>query len=345
MDGADGGPSILSSLELTLKLRSSLRQLKFLAIFSSNLDEFFEVRVGRLLAMERDIPHLLSQESLTPSEQLSQIRARLPPAVEKQIQLFRDLRRLLEGENVYIRKWDQLSAKDHEVLSQYFEENVMDALTPLSVDSSHPFAYVSNLSLNIGFSILDPQTAQEKFARVKVPMNPRLVNLSALLAGNPSSNPLPTAETPAIFVPMEEIIYGNAEQLFRGMKITGRCVFRLTRHADLGLYGDIEGDLREVIESETKKHRRAEPAIRLEIDFPGKKRKEKREGEGGSETPRADTPRAFSVEKDKKEKNSRKQKSRSDMLDEEEEELSAEEKIIQLLMSRLKIKREDVYNK
>jgi polyphosphate kinase len=299
-------------------------QFKFLAIFSSNLDEFFEVRVGRLMAMERDLPHLLSQESLTPTEQLSQIRQRLPPAVDQQIQIFRDLRRRLELEHVYIRKWDELNAREREALSHYFEQNVMDALTPLSVDSSHPFAYVSNLSLNIGFSILDPVTSQEKFARVKIPTSsPRLVNLTTLLTESSSATPAPTSENPTILVPMEEIIYGNSAELFRGMRITGRCVFRLTRHADLGLYGDIEGDLREVIESQTKKHRRAEPAIRLEIDFPDRKKRK----EGGEQSRSA----LFSPATDGDE--------------DEEKEVSAEEKVVSLLVSRLKIRREDVYLK
>lgn len=305
-------------------------QFKFLAIFSSNLDEFFEVRVGRLMAMHRDIPHLLSQESLTPAQQLARIRAILPPIVERQIGIFKSLLKRLEAEHVVIRRWDELGPREREALGQYFEKNVMDSLTPLSVDSAHPFAYVSNLSLNIGFSILDPVTSQEKFARVKVPTSPRLINLTSLLNDEMDPGaPQPTAEMPLVLVPMEEIIYGNAQELFRGMKVTGRCVFRLTRHADLGLYGDIEGDLREVIELETKKHRRAEPAIRLEIDFPDRKKGEK------GEKSASHSNSAVNLGKKKSSK-------RFDEND-DEETLEPKEKVVNLLVNRLKLNRDDVY--
>lgn len=129
---------------------------------------------------------------------------------------------------------------------------------------------------------------------------------------------------------MEEIIYGNAQELFRGMKILGRCVFRLTRHADLMLYGDIEGDLREVIELQSKKHRRAEPAVRLEIDFPDRHKKAKKEKE---------------VKEVKEVKQGKKKRHGHGHHDEEdgEEELDEEQKLVQLLMNRMKVRKEDVY--
>ncbi|KAI9018844.1 polyphosphate kinase [Hyaloraphidium curvatum] len=295
-----------------------LERFKFLAIFSSNLDEFFEVRVGRLNAMERDIPHLLSQESLTPSEQLARIREKLPPIVNHQIEIFKELLEELAREHVTLKKWDELNNAEKAALKDYFETEVMDTLTPLSVDSSHPFAYVSNLSLNIGFSILDPVTSQEKFARVKVPTSTRLINLTQLLDPKQAG-----PDQPVVLVPMEELIYGNAQELFRGMKIIGRCVFRLTRHADLGLYGDIEGDLREVIELQTKKHKRAEPAVRLELDFPDQHRKKKKHSKDA-------------------ELHKKSRRSKADV-DDEEEEPDEQEKVTQLLTNRMKIKREDVY--
>ncbi len=147
-----------------------LERLKFLAIFSSNLDEFFMVRVAGLKQQVEAKVSLLTPDGRTPQQQLDDIRFSLSPQVTKQHQHFEQvLRPVLENHGIHILDYINLTQKQRTYLDNYFEEQIFPVLTPLAVDPSHPFPYISNLSLNLAVMIKNPETEEEFFARVKVP--------------------------------------------------------------------------------------------------------------------------------------------------------------------------------
>lgn len=209
-----------------------LERTKFLAIFASNLDEFYMVRVAGL--KRRDETGLLvrSADGLTPREQLDYISKRNQDLVERQTGAF----------------------EKHLRLSSYFSEQIFPVLTPLAVDPAHPFPYISGLSLNLAVTVRDPEGGTERFARVKVPSNvPRLMRVENER----------TSRT-ATFLPLEELISAHLGELFTGMDVTEHHVFRVTRNADFEVDEDRDEDLLQALERELAQ-RRFGPPVRLEV--------------------------------------------------------------------------------
>ena len=229
-----------------------LERCKFCAIFSSNLDEFFEVRVAALKELEEKGESGDSMRSLdgyTPAERLALISTRVGELVEQQSRIFNDeLRPGLRAAGIVLASWDELGPEERKAMQVVFDETIFPVLTPLAVDPGHPFPYMSNLSLNLAAKVRDPHTGASRFARVKVPpLLPRFISV-----------------TDSTLLPIEELIAGQLGALFPGMETIGAFPFRLTRDADLDLEeGQVE-DLLEAVETELRRRRFGDP-VRLEV--------------------------------------------------------------------------------
>ena len=237
-----------------------LERLKFLAIFSTNLDEFFMIRVSGLKEELEDEVIEPSPDGLTPAEQIKAISERLRPMLSAQLKcLQRDVLPALKTHGIEINHYDELSEDERHALNLYFIEHVFPVLTPQAVDPAHPFPYVSSLSLNLGLMIKtdakkDKETgalvANAHFARVKVPpLVPRLV---------------PVGDKGTRFVWLEELITANLALLFPGTQVGPAYLFRVTRDADLEIREDEAGDLLRVVEQQLRR-RRFGDAVRLEV--------------------------------------------------------------------------------
>jgi len=228
-----------------------LERLKFLGIFSSNLDEFFQVRVAGLKQQSAAGIVERTADGMTPEDQLSAISSIVREMVRQHRHcLMQDVLPALaaEGVTLYQRIGD-LSRDEREHVDSYFQANVFPVLTPLAVDPGHPFPYISNLSLSLAVALRGVD-GEDRFARVKVPkILPRWV-------------PLPTPNT---FVPLEEVIGANLEALFPGVEILGWYTFRITRNTDLQIdNGDEAEDLLSLIQEEVRNRRFAE-VVRIEV--------------------------------------------------------------------------------
>ena len=232
-----------------------LERAKFLAIFSSNLDEFYMVRVAGLKRREETGLSVRSADGLTPHEQLVRISARNQDLMEKLSRIFLDeLVPELEEQGIRIVSWADLDAADQRKLTDYFQDQIFPVLTPLAVDPAHPFPYISGLSLNLAVTVADPEAGIRRFARVKVPANvPRLIRLED-----------ERESEQATFLPLEELIAAHLDRLFPGMQVTEHHVFRVTRNADLEVEEDRDEDLLQAMERELAR-RRFGPPVRLEV--------------------------------------------------------------------------------
>ncbi|MBW4450703.1 MAG: polyphosphate kinase 1 [Spirirestis rafaelensis WJT71-NPBG6] len=239
-----------------------LERLKFLAIFGSNLDEFFMVRVAALKQQVEAKVSLLTPDGRTPQQQLDDISLSLRPLVTQQHQEFEQvLKPKLASHGIHILDYIQLTQKQRSYLDNYFNEQVFPVLTPLAVDPSHPFPYISNLSLNLAVVIKNPETEEEFFARVKVPnVLPRFLPLPPELGIHSQGQPANWTG-----VPLEQAIAHNLESLFPGMTIQEYHPFRITRDADLALEEDEADDLLLAVEQELRKRRFGGSSVRLEI--------------------------------------------------------------------------------
>ncbi len=239
-----------------------LERLKFIAIFSSNLDEYFMVRVAALKQQVEAGVSKLSADGRTPQEQLAVIRERLASMVIKQHRHFQEaLRPQLAANGVYILDYMDLNPEQRLYLQEYFETQIFPVLTPLAVDPGHPFPYISNLSLNLAVLIKDSETDEEHFARVKVPdVLPRFVALPQESQGGSKNVPTVWAG-----VPLEQVIAHNLESLFLGMNIQEYHPFRITRNADLEVEEDEADDLLQAIEQELRKRRFGGSVVRMEL--------------------------------------------------------------------------------
>ncbi|HEY4464114.1 MAG TPA: RNA degradosome polyphosphate kinase [Streptosporangiaceae bacterium] len=227
-----------------------LERVRFLAIFASNLDEFFMVRVAGLM---RRMAAGLPVEGVSvqrPGQVLNRtldlagrLTARHAACFTEQVQP------ALSREGIEILRWKELSSSEREQLRQMFRERIYPVLTPLVVDPAHPFPFISGLSLNLAVMVADPRTSTTMFARVKVP--PRLPRF------------LPVS--PQRFVPMEDVIAAHLTQLFEGLDIIEHHAFRVTRVRDLEVDEDITEDLLQALERELLR-RRFDPAVRLEVE-------------------------------------------------------------------------------
>ncbi len=238
-----------------------LERLKFLSIFSTNLDEFFMIRVSGIKEQIEEGVSELSPDGMTATEQLREVGKRLRPMLKRQVTFLNEnVFPALAHENITVEPYQKLNAKDKRRLDKYFRDNLFPILTPQSVDSSHPFPYISNLSLNIGLFIepdrnhtqknLKHLFRQKRFARIKLPPTvPRLI---------------PINEKNGRFALIEEVLAANAEDLFPGMKTSEGFLFRVTRDADIELREDEAGDLMRTLERELQRRRFRFP-VRLEV--------------------------------------------------------------------------------
>jgi len=232
-----------------------LERVKFAAIFNTNLDEYFMIRVAALKQQVAAEVHKPSNDGRLPAEQLAAISDSLRVLLERFERLLRDeLWPLLAAERIEIVDYVALDPACRADLRSYYEERIFPVLTPLAVDPGHPFPYISNLSLSLGVELVDDDDEGEShFARVKVPGSlPRLV-------------PLESEPGAARFVLLEDVIAHNLEALFPGMTIRASYRFRVTRDADLDLQEDEADDLLRMIESELRRRRFGEP-VRLEVE-------------------------------------------------------------------------------
>lgn len=228
-----------------------LEKAKFLAIFSSNLDEFFMVRVAALKRQQAAETAQRSADGRTAGEQLETISGAVHQLTDRQAALATQVvLPALRKESIKIVRWSELPKGQQRELELLFRERIFPILTPLAVDPGHPFPYISNLSLNLAVRVRDPATNRELFARVKVPpLLPRLLNLS----------------DGTDWVPLEDIIAANLAQLFPGMEIIERHAFRVTRDTELEVDDDRADDLLVALEEELTRRRFAR-AVRLEIE-------------------------------------------------------------------------------
>jgi polyphosphate kinase len=228
-----------------------LERAKFLAIFSQHLDEFFQVRVAALKDQVAAGLVPSAPDGMTALDQLREIRVRTEALVKRQSATFlEEVVPALANVGIVLSDWETLDDDDREFLVEVFDERIFPVLTPLAVDPGHPFPYISNLSLNLAVSVLDPGTGERRFARLKVPpLLPRFVVL-------------PDGER---FVALEQVIAAQLGALFPGMEIESHYPFRVTRNADLAVEEEEADDLLAAIELELRR-RRFGRAVRLEVD-------------------------------------------------------------------------------
>ncbi len=233
-----------------------LARVKFLAIWASNLDEFFQVRVAGLKEQVAQRVTATPPDGLTPGQQLAAIRERVESQYAEVSKCFlTDIAPALAAAGVVFSDYATLDDEDRAYLDDQFRERVYPVVTPLAVDPAHPFPYISNLSLNLAIFVRNPETGVSRFARLKVPpILPRFVVL-------------PDGER---FVPLEQVIAFHLESLFPGMEVLGHHAFRVTRNADIDVEEEEGGDLLLSIETELTR-RRFGHVVRLAVapEMPG----------------------------------------------------------------------------
>jgi polyphosphate kinase len=232
-----------------------LERLKFIAIFDSNLDEFFMKRVGGLKQqLASNVRELGADSGGTPRQQLAAINAAVRPMVARQRRLLRDeLLPALRQHGLEIVPWGELKAAERRHLTEEFDRRMFPILTPLAVDPAHPFPFISNVSLSLGVSIRLPDDDVPRFARVKAPhILPRWVQIPESLR-----------DRMLRFVPVEEVIAHNLDRLFPGVEIVEARPFRVTRNADVQRNEETAEDLLEAIQEELQERRFA-TVVRLE---------------------------------------------------------------------------------
>ncbi len=227
-----------------------LERLKFVAICSSNLDEFFQVRISALKDQVAAGVAGSSTGGLTPSQQLAAIGPNVEAFVIEQEKVLLDvLVPDLADHGVKVVSWDELDERDRTYLVDIFEQRIFPVLTPLAVDPAHPFPYISNLALSLAAMVSDPDTGERRFARVKVPtVFPRLVGLPDGIR----------------YLPAEQLIAAQLHSLFVGMVVEEHAVFRVTRNVDLTLEDEEADDLLQAVEMELRR-RRFGRAVRVEV--------------------------------------------------------------------------------
>ncbi len=230
-----------------------LERVRFLAIFSSNLDEFYMVRVATLMSKLENGVTAANVAGFTPMELMKQVSIRTNELMERQSRVFHEeIEPLLKNEGIEFVHWDQLNDTERGYVTKLFQDRIFPVLTPLAVDPSHPFPYISGLSLNLAVIVKNPASHEEFFARVKVPeILPRFIA---------------TAKTGSTrFLPLEDLIAIHLQELFPGMVIEDHYTFRITRNQDIDLDEEESEDILTSIEQELAR-RRFGPPVRLEIE-------------------------------------------------------------------------------
>jgi polyphosphate kinase len=229
-----------------------LERAMFLSIFTSNLDEFFQVRVAGLMEQQAAGVTKPAADGMRAVDQLAAIHTYANELVQRQSRIFHEqVAPALAERGIRYCDWPELDEDDRAWLVGVFEEQVFPVLTPLAVDPAHPFPYISNLSLNLAVVVRDPIDGVEHFARVKVP--PILDRFVVM----------PDGER---FVPIEQVIAAHLDRLFPGLEVVDHHIFRVVRNADLAIEEEDADDLLLAIESELKARRRGGRVVRLEIE-------------------------------------------------------------------------------
>ena len=238
-----------------------LERAWFLSIFSSNLDEFYMVRVAGLMRRIKAGITPVRASGLDAHQVLAQVTSRTKELTARQAALFQeDIRPALAEHNVKILGWDELNSDQQERLTRYFRHQIYPVLTPLAVDPSHPFPYISGLSLNLAVILRNPRSGKEHFARIKVPDSlPRLVQVPG--------RELDAADKAAgcAVIPIEIVIGQHLDHLFPGMDILEHHLFRVTRNEDLEVEEDDAENLLKAMEKELER-RRFGDCVRLEVE-------------------------------------------------------------------------------
>ena len=247
----DFNDRVLQLAESPADQQPLMERLKFCAIYSSNQDEFFMVRVAGLLdQVDAGIEKV--RGGLTPSTTIDALHEKIVPQVDRQARLWGDrLMPELAEHGIRIIGLDELTDEQRARVDERFRKQVLPVLTPLAVGMGRPFPYISNLSLSLAVLVRDPETDQTVFARVKVPkeMTPRF---------------FPIAEGDTRFIPLEDLIAENLGELFPGMEVVDHALFRVTRDADFEI-SDEADDLLEAVEAELRRRPFGE-VVRLEIE-------------------------------------------------------------------------------
>ena len=229
-----------------------LERCRFLAIFSSNLDDFYMIRVATLKRKLEAGVVKKNTAGFTPLELMAEVSKRTQELIERQTKCFHeDLLPKLGASGIEITSWEELDAQEKDYINKLFRNKIFPVLTPLAVDPSHPFPYISGLSLNLAVLVKKPDTKEELFARVKVPASlPRFIETTEFGGTR--------------FIALEQVIIANLHQLFPGMDIEDYYTFRLTRNADLELEEEESENLLESMEQELLR-RKFGPPVRLEV--------------------------------------------------------------------------------
>ena len=231
-----------------------LERVKFIGIVCSNLDEFFQKRVGGLKRQLHAGVNTISVDGLNAQEQLKIIRKRVLEMTERYRGcFFNELMLNLENHGILIKSMDELTAKQLQKAESFFGRQLYPIITPLAVDESHPFPFISNQSLSFAIELRNKKTDEKSFARIKIPSNrPRFI------AVHKSANKI-------VFLPIEELIKAKMNLFFPGMEVLSAHLFRVTRNASLERNEEEADDLLEVIEDELRERKFAQ-IVRLELD-------------------------------------------------------------------------------
>jgi polyphosphate kinase len=226
-----------------------LERVKFASIFAANVDEFFQVRVAGLLGQAESGLGMRSPDGLTPQQALAAVRERVLELISHQSKIWKkQLRPALAEEGIVVGGIEDADAKELKSLEKEFQREIYPVLTPLAVGPGQPFPYISGLSLSLAVFVADPETGEERFARVKIPEGlPRFVEIGGR----------------GLYVPMEHVIAHFLPTLFPGATIVERAAFRVTRDADFEVSDDA-ADLLEAVESQLQK-RRFGDVVRVEV--------------------------------------------------------------------------------
>jgi polyphosphate kinase len=229
-----------------------LERCRYLAIFSSNLDDFFMIRVA---SVKRKLENGVTKKNTagySPQELIAEISQKTQELIARQTKCFHnDLLPKLKENGIELTNWENLTQDEVDYINRIFEKRIFPVLTPLAVDPSHPFPYISGLSLNLAVLVKQPDTNEELFARVKVPASlPRFIETTEFAS--------------ARFISLEKVIIANLHQLFPGMEIEDYYTFRITRNADLELEEEESENLLQSMEQELLR-RKFGPPVRLEV--------------------------------------------------------------------------------
>lgn len=238
-----------------------LERAKFAAIFASNLDEFFMIRVAGLHAKVWADNVRRSPDGRTADQALDALREKLAPLVDRHARLVQDtLVPEMVEHGIRVARYGELTAAQQAVLDERFTDRIYPVLTPLAVGLGRPFPYISNLSLNLAVLVRDPDSGQTVFARVKLPTE--VIDRLEVLQGEPA-HPGGDGEAERIYVPFEEIVAAHLDRLFPGMEILDSGMFRVTRDADFEI-SDEADDVKRALEAELRNRRFGE-IVRVEI--------------------------------------------------------------------------------